>query len=150
MLYLRRRDLFGFFLQLPRTVTIAVGEFSYAIDIQSLLVWTRRTVTDLAVGLAAETPITALKVVLFTILVYAMLWRPNAPGEAVYETVPESYHDVVTRFHERLRGTLYAIYVLQAATAFGTFLVAWVVFAMLGYNSAFALAVVAGILQFAF
>jgi len=148
VLYLRRRDLFAFFQQLPSTVTVALGEFAYTIDIQSLLVWTRRGVTDFAVGLAGETPIIALKVVLFTILVYAMLWRPNAPGEAVYETIPESYHDVVTRFHKRLRGTLYAIYVLQAATAFGTFLVAWAVFAMLGYNSAFALAVVAGILQF--
>jgi len=148
VLYLRRRALFAFFQQLPRTVPVGVGEFGYTIDIQSLLVWARRAVTDLAVSLAGETPIIALKVVLFTILVYAMLWRPNAPGEAVYEAVPESYHDVVTRFHNRMRGTLYAIYVLQAATAFATFLVAWAVFALLGYNSAFALAVVAGILQF--
>jgi len=148
VLYLRRRDLFTFFQQLPDSLTIAVGEFGYTADILSLLVWVRRAVTQLAVGIAGETPIIALKVVLFTILVYAMLWRPNAPGRAVYEIVPDPYHDVVTRFHKRMRATLYAIYVLQAATAFGTFLVAWVLFALLGYNSAFALAVVAGILQF--
>lgn len=148
VLYLRRRDLFAFFQQLPSDLAISVGEFGYTVDLLSLLVWVRRAVTDLAVALAGETPIIALKIVLFTILVYAMLWRPNAPGRVVYKTVPEPYHDIVTRFHKRLRATLYAIYVLQAATAFGTFLVAWIVFALLGYDSAFALAVVAGILQF--
>jgi len=38
--------------------------------------------------------------------------------------------------------------VLQAATAFGTFLVAWVLFSLLGYQGAFALAVIAGVFQF--
>ncbi|WP_254273016.1 AI-2E family transporter [Haloarcula marina] len=148
VLYLRRRDLFRFLLELPETITIAFGEMRYTVDIQSTLVGARTVLADVAVGLASETPIIALKVVLFTILVYAMLWRPSAPGRVVYRTIPQQYHDVVTRFHERLRGTLYAIYVLQAATAFGTFLVAWAVFAVLGYRGAFALAVVAGILQF--
>ncbi|MBX0322769.1 AI-2E family transporter [Halomicroarcula sp. F13] len=148
VLYRRRRDLFAFFRQLPEDVTVVLGEMRYTLDIQSALVGLRRSLTDLAVGLASETPIIALKVVLFTILVYAMLWQPSAPGKVLYRTIPHPYHDVVTRFHERLRGTLYAIYVLQAATAFGTFLVAWAVFAALGYDSAFSLAVVAGVLQF--
>ncbi|MFC6974853.1 AI-2E family transporter [Halomicroarcula sp. GCM10025709] len=93
-------------------------------------------------------PILALKAVLFTILLYALLWRPAAPKHELYELVPRRYHDIIDRLHRRLQSTLYAIYVLQAATAFGTFLVAWVVFAVLGYESAFALAVVAGIFQF--
>jgi len=148
VLYLRRRDLFTFFQQLPSTVTVELGEFSYLIEIDPTLAAARETVTAVAVGLAAESPVLALKAVLFTILVYAMLWQPQAPKKAVYRTVPASYHEVVNRLHQRLRGTLYAIYVLQAATAFGTFLVAWVVFWLLGYQGAFALAVLAGVLQF--
>jgi len=148
VLYLRRRDLFTFFQQLPSTVTVELGEFSYLIEIDPTLAAARETVTAVAVDLAAESPVLALKAVLFTILVYAMLWQPQAPKKAVYRTVPASYHEVVNRLHQRLRGTLYAIYVLQAATAFGTFLVAWVVFWLLGYQGAFALAVLAGVLQF--
>jgi predicted PurR-regulated permease PerM len=148
VLYLRRRDLFTFFQQLPSAVTAELGEFSYLIEIDPTLAAARETVTAVAVDLAAESPVLALKAVLFTILVYAMLWQPQAPKKAVYRTVPASYHEVINRLHQRLRGTLYAIYVLQAATAFGTFLVAWVMFWLLGYQGAFALAVLAGVLQF--
>jgi len=148
VVYRRRRDLFAFFQQLPNEIPVTVAEFSYTVDTQSWLVTARDALASVAVGFASETPILALKAVLFSILVYAMLWRPSAPGEVLYRTVPSAYHDVVERFHRRLRSTLYAIYVLQAATAFGTFLVAWVLFALLGYNGAFALAVAAGILQF--
>jgi len=148
VVYRRRRDLFSFFQRLPDEVPVSVAEFSYTVDVQSWLVTARDALASVAVGFASETPILALKVVLFSILVYAMLWRPTAPGAVVYRTVPPAYHDVVERFHRRLRSTLYAIYVLQAATAFGTFLVAWALFALLGYNGAFALAVTAGILQF--
>ena len=148
VIYRRRRDLFAFFQRLPDEIPVTVAEFSYTIDVQSWLVAARDALASVAVGIASETPILALKAVLFAILVYAMLWRPTAPGTVVYRTVPPAYHDVITRFHKRLQSTLYAIYVLQAATAFGTFLVAWALFALLGYNGAFALAVVAGILQF--
>jgi len=148
VLYRRRRDLFVFFQRLPDDIPVSVGEFTYTLDVQSALVTARVATADVAVGLASETPILALKAVLFTILLYAMLWQPSAPGKVVYRTVPKPYHDIVTRFHTRVRSTLYAIYVLQAATAFGTFLVAWALFAVLGLNGAFALAVVAGILQF--
>jgi predicted PurR-regulated permease PerM len=148
VLYLRRRDLFTFFQQLPSTVTLEFGEFSYPIEIDPTLTAAREALTAVAVDLAGESPVLALKAVLFAILVYAMLWQPQAPKKGVYRTVPSSYHDVIDRLHQRLRGTLYAIYVLQAATAFGTFVVAWLVFWLLGYQGAFALAVVAGILQF--
>ena len=148
VLYLRRRDLFTFFQQLPSIVTLEFGEFSYPVEIDPTLTAARETLTAVAVDLAAESPVLALKAVLFAILVYAMLWRPRAPADVVYRTVPGEYHDIVDRLHERLRGTLYAIYVLQGATAFGTFLTAWLVFWLLGYEGAFALAVVAGVLQF--
>ncbi|MBV0903696.1 AI-2E family transporter [Haloarcula salina] len=148
VLYLRRMDLFTFVQQLPDTLTLEVAEFVYVVDIESALVAGRTELAALAVRLAGESPVIALKMVLFAILVYAMLWRPRAPADVVYRTVPGEYHDIVERLHERLRGTLYAIYVLQGATAFGTFLTAWLVFWLLGYQGAFALAVVAGVLQF--
>ncbi|MBX0295590.1 AI-2E family transporter [Haloarcula nitratireducens] len=148
VLYFRRRDLLGFLRQIPDSVTLVLGEMRYTVDLGATLSDAVGFLGSFAVGLASAAPILALKVVLFTILVYAMLWQPSAPGRVVYRTVPQPYHDVVTRFHERLRGTLYALYVLQVATAFGTFAMAWVVFALLGYQSAFSLAVVAGILQF--
>nr|WP_276414105.1 AI-2E family transporter [Halomicroarcula sp. XH51] len=148
VVYLRRRDLFAFFRQLPDTVTLEVGGMVYVLEVEAALASARGALTDAAVALAAEAPVLALKAVLFTILVYAILWRPTAPREEIFRMVPPGYHDVLHRLHERLRSTLYAIYVLQAATAFGTFLVAWVFFAVLGLPGAFALAVLAGILQF--
>lgn len=148
VLYFRRRDLFTFFQRLPAEIPVVIGDMGYTIDVQAALMAIRSFVSAIAVSLASSTPILALKIVLFAILVYAMLWKPSAPKKSVYRTVPGQYHDVVDRLHERLRGTLYALYVLQAATAFGTFVVAWGLFAALGYRGAFALAVVAGILQF--
>ncbi|EMA20302.1 hypothetical protein C435_07010 [Haloarcula marismortui ATCC 33799] len=79
VLYLRRRDLFTFFQQLPPMVTLEVGEFSYPVEIAPTLIAARETLTAVAVDLAAESPVLALKAVLFSILVYAMLWRPQAP-----------------------------------------------------------------------
>ncbi|WP_324760059.1 AI-2E family transporter [Haloarcula montana] len=148
VLYVRRRELFVFLQQLPPTLTLRIGEFAYPINVADILLALRGIVQGFAVTLATLMPILALKAVLFAILVYAILWRPAAPKHEIYELIPRRYHDILDRLHRRLRSTLYAIYVLQAATAFGTFLMAWAVFAALGYQSAFALAVVAGILQF--
>jgi len=67
---------------------------------------------------------------------------------AVFGVVPAEYHDIPTRLHERTRETLYSIYVLQAATAAGTSVLAFVVFWALGYGSPVLLAVIAGVLQF--
>jgi len=148
VVYLRRRELFAFFQQLPASVTVSIGEMSYVVDIQSALLSFRQAIASVAVDFAGETPIIALKAVLFAMIVYALLLRPAGPARVVYRTIPSAYHDIVRRLHEQLKSTLYAIYILQAATAFGTFLAAWGLFALLGYRSAFALAVVAGVLQF--
>jgi predicted PurR-regulated permease PerM len=58
------------------------------------------------------------------------------------------YETPVLALHRRVRDTLYALYVLQAATALGTFLIAYVVFTILGYDAAFTLAFLSGLLQF--
>jgi len=147
-LYRRRAELLAFLRAFPSVIEIDVLGFTYAFELATHVVTVRRFVTGLAVDMAGEAPQLALKLFLFALLVYALLLRPTATKTVVYRTVPDSYHDVVRRLHERIRDTLYAIYVLQGATALGTFLIAFVVFTLLGYDSAFALAAVAGILQF--
>ncbi|SFR88590.1 Predicted PurR-regulated permease PerM [Halomicrobium zhouii] len=147
-LYRRRAELLAFLRALPDAIEIGLFDTVYVVDLASAVVTIRQFVTAIAVDVAGETPELGLKLFLFALLVYALLLRPTATRTVVYRTVPDSYHDVVTRLHERIRDTLYAIYVLQGATALGTFLVAFVVFTLLGYDSAFALAALAGILQF--
>jgi len=122
--------------------------FRASYEVASLVPIVRAATTDAAVGLASQVAILGMKLFLFAFLVYAFLLKPHAPGVAIRRLVPPGYHDVVSRYHERIRDTLYAIYVLQAATAFGTFVIGWIVFALLGYDAAFSIAVIAGILQF--
>jgi predicted PurR-regulated permease PerM len=62
--------------------------------------------------------------------------------------VPPAYRRVAKAFNSRARNTLYGIYILQAATALGTFFIAVPVFFFLGYRSVLTLSTVAAILQF--
>lgn len=147
-LYLRRGELFAFLRQLPETLTVAVGGFSYSVDIASVLTAARQTAGEVAVSGIQVLPVVALKLFLFTLIVYALLLRPEQINRGLLDPVPGRHHDIVLSFHERTRSILYAIYVLQAAVAFGTFVIGLGVFLTLGYDSAFTLAVLCGILQF--
>jgi len=147
-LYFRRGDLFEFFRQLPPTIPLEAGGFATEIDVYAGLATARDELTDFAVDLATAAPVIALQAFLFVLLLYGLLVWPERLRVAFLRPVPPSYHDVVIQFHERTRETLYALYVLQAATALGTFAVGWAVFAGLGYPQAFTLAALAGLLQF--
>jgi predicted PurR-regulated permease PerM len=147
-LYFRRDDLFGFLQQLPDTLTLSAAGFSTTIDIASVLTAAQDAAAGLALTIAQSLPALALKVFLFTLVVYALLIRPGQLGETLLRPVPREYHDIVFAFHDRTRSMLYGIYVLQAAVAVGTFAVALVVFFLLGYESTFTLAVLSGVLQF--
>jgi predicted PurR-regulated permease PerM len=148
VLYRRRADLFEVLRRIPDSVTVALGGFEYVVETAQLLTAVESTLRRLAVEVARALPVLTLKLVVFVLLIYGLLYRPTAVREAVDRLVPRQYHDVVQALHDRTWSTLYAIYVLQAATAVGTFFVALVVFAALGYQSALALAVAAGLLQF--
>jgi predicted PurR-regulated permease PerM len=148
VLYWRRGDLFAFFQQLPSTYTLEVGEFAVELDLDAYLLLARNEVGDLALEVARAAPVLALEAFLFVLLVYGLLVWPERLRGALLRPVPPSYHDVVISFHERTKGTLYALYVLQAATALGTFVVAWALFWLLDIPQAFALAALAGLLQF--
>ena len=147
-LYFRRDQLFTSLQQLPEALPVSVANFSYTLDLASLFATARDLSGDVAVTIAQAAPALALKLFLFTLVVYALLRRPRRVKRSLLQPVPPSYHDIVIALHERTRSILYAIYVLQAAVAFGTFLIGYVVFAALGYPSAFTLAVIGGILQF--
>lgn len=147
-LYFRRDQLFRSLQQLPETVPLSVGDFSYTIDLESLFATAQELSGDVAVTIAQAAPALALKVFLFTLVVYALLRRPQRVKRSLLRPVPPAYHDIVISLHERTQSILYAIYVLQAAVAFGTFLIGYVVFIALGYPSAFTLAVIGGVLQF--
>ncbi|WP_235681706.1 AI-2E family transporter [Halorubrum salinarum] len=147
-LYRRRSQLIDLLERIPDAVPISVGGFETVVDIAPFVAAAEGFVRDIALALAGAAPVLVLELVVFTFLVYGILYRPGAVGTAVFGVLPPEYHDIPTRLHERTRRTLYSIYVLQAATAAGTFVLALVVFRVLGYGSPVLLAVIAGVLQF--
>ncbi|WP_336001165.1 AI-2E family transporter [Halorientalis halophila] len=147
-LYARREAFVDFVRELPPEIPVSVGGFDMVVDVSVVRTEALAVLGDVAVDIASIAPVLALKATLFALLVYALLWRPHEIRATTFELVPSVYHDFLEAFHRRVRDTLYAIYVLQAATAFGTFLIAYAVFAVLGYQSSLVLAVLAGLLQF--
>ena len=95
-----------------------------------------------------STPVLVVKFTLFVVLVYSLLQRSEALAQATLAVVPPAYRRVAKALNRRARNTLYGIYILQAATALGTFLIALPVFFVLGYDAVLTLSVVAAILQF--
>ena len=148
VLYRRRLDLLVFLEAIPEQMVVDLGAFAYVLETAPVFQTAQATLRRLAISLAAAAPVIALKSVVFVILVYGLLLKPNAPRVAALRLCPSEYHDVLFALHRRTASTLRAIYVLQGATAVGTFALALVTFAALGYDSPFALAVVAGVLQF--
>ena len=148
VLYLRRDELLKFIQNIPGELTIELLGFSYPVDMSLWLVRARDAVVEAGINIAGAAPVLALKAFLFVILLFGLLLRPGNVRRAAVRIVPGEYHDVVFALHHRVRDTLYALYVLQAATAFGTFVVAYAVFWALGYEAVFSLSVFAGVLQF--
>jgi predicted PurR-regulated permease PerM len=147
-LYRRRQFVIELLREIPDTVTVSVGEVSYSAPTTTFVDPVVAVLRGTAVAVASAAPVLALKLLLFAIVLYGLLLHPDRAGHAVFNVVPPEYHDLVRRFHERTRETLYGIYVLQAATAAGTFALAVVTFAALGYQAPVTLAVIAGVLQF--
>lgn len=148
VLYQRRGDIVATLDSLPEEITVAVGGFEYVLVTGDLFTEASSFLREIAFGVAASTPVLALKVTLLGIVVFALLVRKEATGRALVAAVPAQHRRIVGRLNERLRETLLAIYVLQAATALGTFVIAFPLFALLGYPFPFVLAVSAGLLQF--
>ncbi|QGN08072.1 AI-2E family transporter [Halorhabdus sp. CBA1104] len=146
--YVRRSAFFGLVGDLPQEVSITVLEMTHTFTLTSIIDAVQETATTMALDAASATPVLALKFFLFVLLVYALLLKPTLPAKAVYQTVPPAYHGIFEALHERLRDTLYGLYILQGATGVGTFLIALPVFFLLGYDATLTLAVLSGVLQF--
>lgn len=148
VLYRRRRAIFEIINAIPESVPLQFGELSYVLRTSLVLDAVRGALSGLATSVATAIPVLALKLLLFAILLYALLLRPTAAGRTLLELIPPDYRDVFHALNRRIRETLFGIYVLQAATAAGTFVVALAVFSVLEYEAVFTLSVIAGVLQF--
>ncbi|MFC7155998.1 AI-2E family transporter [Halomarina halobia] len=148
VVYQRRGSVESLIEAIPERIAVPLGGARYVIETAPAQAQAIDALQAVAADVAAAVPVLVLKLFLFAILLFGLLLRPNSAGRALFSLVPGEYHDVLVALNDRVRQTLYGIYVLQAATAFGTFLVALVVFSALGYDSVFTLAVIAGLLQF--
>lgn len=145
---LRLDAIIAFLSALPPTVTVEVYGFSTPVtlaDARSTVVSFGRS---LARSFALAAPVLALKLTVFVMVVFALLSRTAATHRALIALVPHTYRDVVRALSRRARATLFAIYVLQAVTAAGTFVIALVLFYLLGYPYYLTLAVLSALLQF--
>jgi predicted PurR-regulated permease PerM len=133
---------------LPETFPIAAFGYEYTVDVSLALDAAAAAGADIAVDLASALPVLALKLTLFGVLVFGLLVGHRDAERALLATVPPGYHDVARHLGKRARGTLYAIYVLQAATGVATALIAIPVYVGFGVPFAFTLAVASGVLQF--
>lgn len=148
VLYLRRAELLGLLDALPESVPIAVAGFTYVLDTGEATAQLGTYLTGLAIGLVRAGPELAAHATVFGFVVFGILLGRSRLRRALLIPIPAAYHDVAEALHRRMRGTLFALYVIQAATALATFTVALVVFWALGYTYPVTLAVAAGILQF--
>lgn len=146
--YERRAAAFAFVRSLPAALSIPVGETTLVIETAPVIEQVTDALTALAVLVARTAPIVALQAVVFVLVTFAVLYKPDALRRAAIGVVPPAYHDVLAALHRRTADTLRAIYVLQAVTALATFLLAFAVFVLFGYRSPLFLAVLAGVLQF--
>jgi predicted PurR-regulated permease PerM len=126
-------ELFG------RMFTIRVGDLR-----ASMVDIVRNVGQELLVSL----PVLLVKFTLFVFLVYSLLQQSGSVSQSLLAVVPPSYRRVAKALNRRARNTLFGIYILQAATALGTFVIALPVFFLLGYESVITLSTVAAILQF--
>ena len=144
----RRESIVSLLRNLPDSLPVEAAGFTYVVDVASLSEGVTASLRAFALDLAANAVFIVLELAMFALVLYGLLLRPGAVGDAVYGIVPTEYHDVIRRLNDRISGTLYALYVIQAATAVLTFPVAFVVFYALGYGDAFVLSVIAAIFQF--
>jgi predicted PurR-regulated permease PerM len=133
---------------LPSEFAVGALGFEYVVTLQALSASAVRFVEQAARRAGAVASVLAVKATLFAFLIYSLLSYAEETQRAVLALVPPGYRGVAAALNRRTRETLSAIYVLQAATALGTFALAVPTFLALGYDAAITLSTVAAILQF--
>ncbi|WP_049928948.1 AI-2E family transporter [Halopiger goleimassiliensis] len=147
-LYVRLDQVIGLLESIPAEIPITAFEMTYTIDVAEVQAVAIDVLSGMAVSGATQLPVLAIKFALFVILLFALVLKGDAAGQAAVAPVPPEYRDVVYALATRARETLYAIYVLQLATSVATLVIAYPLFWLLGYEMAFTLALIAAILQF--
>ncbi|MGZ0747064.1 AI-2E family transporter [Haloparvum sp. AD34] len=148
LLFLRLDDFVAFLRGMPDEVTITVREFSTTVVTADLIGRGVDLLAATARAVGGAMPVLLIKLGLFVFVVYGLLYYESRTRQATMGLVPPAYRDVADSLHVRARQTLYGIYVVQAATAIATVVIAIPVFVAFGYPSPFSLAAVAGVLQF--
>lgn len=133
---------------LPETLDVGFGPFAYTIVLADVIEMVVGWLSDAGTSLVGAAPVLLLQAALFVFLVYSILANRRSIQSTLTAVVPPQYRDLTDSLHERARRTLFGLYVIQAATAFGTFLIALPFLFGIGYDAPFALATTAGILQF--
>lgn len=146
--YERRTTLIETLSDVPETIPVGFAGFEHEVEIGPLETAVEQSLRELAVTVAVQAPVLVLELALFTLVLYGILYRPRAVQNAMFGFVSPEYHDLILRLHRRIRTTLFSIYVIQAATAGGTFIIALGLFTLLGYTAPIWLAFIAGLLQF--
>ncbi|EJN59946.1 AI-2E family transporter [Halogranum rubrum] len=148
VLVLRLEGILLVLESLPDEVVVELVGFTYTVTIEEVstfFVGLGRTFARVA---ATAAPVLLVKFTLFGLLVFSLLHHQNDARTAMLALVPPTYRDVAEALNRRTRETLFAIYVLQAATALGTFVIALPVFFALGYEFPLTLAAISAVLQF--
>lgn len=133
---------------LPESIPLGVAGFTYELVVADVIAVLTQELTAFARAVAAALPVLLVKLTLFVLLVFSLLHNQRDIRTATFAVVPPNYRDIAEALHRRAHKTLFALYVLQATTAFGTFLIALPVFVLFGYEEPVILATVAGVLQF--
>lgn len=148
LLFLRLDDFLGFLRTVPDEVSITVWEYSTTLVTADVIGRAADLLAATARAVGGAMPVLLIKLGLFGFVVYGLLYYESRTRQAMMGLVPPSYRDVADSLHRRARQTLYGIYVVQAATAIATVVIAIPVFVVFGYPSPLSLAAVAGVLQF--
>ena len=148
LLVVRFSEVTALIRGLPESIPLQIAGFTYDLVVSDVVALVSRELTALAGAVASSLPVLLVKLTLFVLLVFSLLHNQQDLRSGALTVVPPNYRDIAEALHARARETLFALYVLQAATAIGTFLIALPVFVLFGYGSPVVLATVAGILQF--
>ncbi len=148
VLFVRADQAVELIQQLPDSITLAAVGFEHQVTIEEIWDFLAGWLTDLAFAITAQVPILAVKFALFAFVVFALVHNERDIASSTFSVVPPRHRDIARALHRRARDTLYAIYILQGATALATVIIAMPVFYLLGYEAWLSLATVAGLFQF--
>ena len=146
--YVRREQLFGLVETLPETFSVTALGTTYELSLEEAQSMALDFMTVLLEDAARAAPDLSLKVLVFVMVLFGFLIGQGHAYRTALGVVPVEYRDAVRALHERTKDTLQAIYLLQIATAVGTFAMALPTFWLLGYDFPVTMAVIAGVLQF--